>query len=400
MGLRSKLAVVVLAGLGAASFFPSSAPAQPPAASGPHVAKAERAAILALQNALAARDYATAASALATAQQTATGDDARYYVALLQFRLARETSNATMQAAATETLIAMGRMPQAQLGGLYALRGTTALSARERARADAAYSRAMELAPSPEIALTLAQLRIDGHRNAEAIGLIDRAIQLQKSRGQPVPESWYRRAVELSVSGKLAPEAVKYSREWIAAYPSTENWRDVILTYRDIVKPDPATLVDVIRLQRLTKGLDGERDYMDAAQTFTAAGLPGEAKSVLDEGVASRDVDPAKAAFKAAILAASKGATAGRAKLPALRRAATVAAGDQLLSFGDYAAAITAYQGALPGPGADANLVNTRLGIALALAGRKAEAATAFGNVTGPRADLAALWLAWLAEHP
>ena len=113
---------------------------------------------------------------------------------------------------------------------------------------------------------------------------------------------------------------------------------------------------------------------------------------MLDEVVATHMVDPAKPASKAAILAATKAATAGRARLAALRRATTVEAGDQLLGFGDYAAAVTAYQGALQSGAADAGLVNTRLGIALALAGRRAEAAAAF-------ADLASLWLAWLAQR-
>jgi tetratricopeptide (TPR) repeat protein len=399
MGLRSKLALSLAAAIGAASLGIHAASAQPAEASLPRVAKAERAAIAALQTALAARDYGTAASALTAAQAAAHGDDARYYVALLQFQLARETNDAAMQASAAETLIALGRMPQAQLGGLYALQGTTALSGRDRARAEAAYTRAMELAPSPEIALTLAQLKINARKNADAVALIDRAIQLQKARGQPVPESWYRRAVELSMSPALAPQALKFSRDWVAAYPSPENWRDVILSYRDLAKPDPQTLVDTIRLQRLAKALDGERDYMDAAASFTAAGLPGEAHSVLEEGVSTRMVDPIKPASKAAIAAAAHAATLARARLPRLRTAGTVEAGDQLLSFGDYAAAASAYQAALQKPAADPNLVNTRLGIALALAGRKAEAQAAFGAVTGPRADLASLWLAWLAER-
>src|SRR3954451_9136010 len=113
-------------------------------------------------------------------------------------------------------------------------------------------------------------------------------------------------------------------REWIAAYPSAQNWRDVVLTYRDLAKPDPATLLDAIRLQRLAKGLGGERDYLDAAQNFTSAGLAGETRSVLDEGVSTRMVDPAKPATKAAILAATHSATAARTRLPALRKAATI----------------------------------------------------------------------------
>jgi tetratricopeptide (TPR) repeat protein len=400
MSLRWKLALGLAAAIGAASFAaPGLEAQQPEAAQPPRLSKAERSAIGALQSALAARDYGAAASALSAAQAAAQGNDARYYVALLQFQLARETNNAAMQASAIESLLAIGRLPQAQLGGLYALQGTTALSTRDRARAEAAYTRAMELAPSPEIALTLAQLKIDGRKNADAIALIGRAIQLQKARGQPVPESWYRRGVELSVAGALVPQALTLSRDWVAAYPSRENWRDAVLIYRDMAKPDPETLVDAIRLQRAAKGLGGERDYLDAAQNFTAAGLPGEARSVLEEGVTTHMVDPEKPASRAAILAATRAAATARTRLVALRSAGTVAAGDQLLSFGDYAAAAAAYRAALQKGGGDPNLVNTRLGIALALAGQRAEAATAFGAVTGARANLAALWQAWLGEH-
>jgi hypothetical protein len=37
--------------------------------------------------------------------------------------------------------------------------------------------------------------------------------------------------------------------------------------------------------------------------------------------------------------------------------------------------------------------------MALGLAGQKAEAETALRAVTGPRADLASLWLLWLAQR-
>src|SRR4030095_15728028 len=76
------------------------------------------------------------------------------------------------------------------------------------------------------------------------------------------------------------------------------------------------------------------------------------------------------------------------------------AAADALFGRGDYAEAAELYQAALQKGGEDANLVNTRLGAALALAGRRAEAEAAFRAVTGPRADLAGFWLAWLARRP
>jgi Flp pilus assembly protein TadD len=76
------------------------------------------------------------------------------------------------------------------------------------------------------------------------------------------------------------------------------------------------------------------------------------------------------------------------------------AAADASFAFGQYGEAATLYQAALLKGGEDPNLVNTRLGAALALAGRRPEAELALRAVTGPRADLAGYWLVWLAHRP
>jgi tetratricopeptide (TPR) repeat protein len=205
----------------------------------------------------------------------------------------------------------------------------------------------------------------------------------------------------------MAPQAIKFSRALVAAYPSAQNWRDAVLLYRDYAKPDPATTLDATRLQRLSRALAGERDYFDAAQAFDGANLPGEAQSVFQEGVSDRMVDPAKATFKEAIATSKKKATTAKTKLAALGTAAASAAtgtaaleaGDQYLSFGDYGVAADLYRTALQKGGIDPNVANTRLGIALALAGNRPEADTAFQTVSGTRGDLAALWRVWLAQR-
>jgi hypothetical protein len=69
------------------------------------------------------------------------------------------------------------------------------------------------------------------------------------------------------------------------------------------------------------------------------------------------------------------------------------------LSFGDYAGAIELYGSAIQKGGADADAANMRLGIALALSGRRPEADAAFRSVSGPRSELASLWLAWLGQR-
>jgi tetratricopeptide (TPR) repeat protein len=205
----------------------------------------------------------------------------------------------------------------------------------------------------------------------------------------------------------LPAPALSFARQLVAAYPTPENWRDALLTYRDLAKPDAAGQLDAIRLLRLSRGMAGERDYLEAAQTFEAAGLAGESRSVLDEGVTTKMVDPAKAAFKEAIATAARKAAAEKAKLGTLQAGATAAAtgapalqaGDVFLGAGNYTAAADLFRAAIAKGGVDPNIANTRLGTALALAGRKAEAEAAFRAVTGPRAELAAFWLVWLGQR-
>ena len=76
---------------------------------------------------------------------------------------------------------------------------------------------------------------------------------------------------------------------------------------------------------------------------------------------------------------------------------AALRVGDAFYSYGDYPQAAELYRAALQKGGQDANLVNIRLGAALAMAGQRAEAEAAFRSVTGPRAELAQLWLVWLS---
>ncbi|TFI60306.1 hypothetical protein E2493_00935 [Sphingomonas parva] len=406
MASTSRLALGTLLALGTASIV-ATAPASAKSYSGPVLSKSERAALSALETALNARNYPAANAALAPAQAAAQSADARFYLAGLQLRLGRETANTALQASAIDALVASGRVPAAEQGALYATQGALATFAGKRDRAEAALTRAYELSPTAETALALAQLKLDRRKNAEALPLIDRAISLRKAAGQPVPESWYRRGVNVATIANATPEVLKFSRELVAAYPSEKNWRDTILLYRDFAKPDQAATLDAERLLRLSRALAGERDYLEAAQAFESANLSGEAQSVFQEGVAAKMVDPAKASFKEAIATSTKRAGAAKAKLAGLRTAAASAAtgtaaltaGDQHLSFGDYAAAAELYRAALTKSGVDTATANTRLGIALALAGRRAEADAAFRAVTGPRADLASLWLVWLGQR-
>lgn len=383
--------------------------ASPASAQMGSLTKQEREALLPLLTAVQARNYPAATSALATAQAAAQSAYGRYLASALQFRLAVETNNIGLQTTAIDSMIGSGVAPAAELPKLYKSRGALAQSAGRYEDAERAFARWVELAPNDwEALIALAEVKNQRKNIPEAAALLDRAIDIRKAAGQQVPESWYKRGFKQAYDGRLPEATLEFSQGLVAAYPTPENWRDALLAYRDLSPPDPAATVDLWRLMRSTDALAGERDYLAFAEALSGAGYAAEAKAVLDKGVAGKMVDPAKADAKALIAATGKKAAANRAALKGLETKAAsatttgapaLAAGDALLGTGDYAKAADQYRAALQKGSVDTALVQNRLGMALALAGQKAEAETALRAVTGPRAGLANYWLLWLAQR-
>jgi hypothetical protein len=398
---------VILAAAPATSF---AAPKQPvvPQTRTFALSKAERAAILPLQTAVDANSFGLAAAALPAAQAAAQSPDARYFVAQYQLRIGLGTGSTQMQAAAIDAMIASGGAPAADLAQLYANQAALAAGTGDLRKAELAYTRLADATPGDsETMAKLAEVKNDLGKTAEAAALLGQAISLKEGAGQPAPEGWYKRALKIAFDTKIAPESLKVSQALVTAYPSQQNWRDAVLVHRELGGLDKEGLLDLFRLKRATNALAGERDYLEFATALTGAGLGLEAKSVMDEGVSRQMVDPAKPTFKEAIAAAAKRAVAEKAGIAAIQTKAMAAAtgapaigaADSALGLADYAKAADLYRAALLKGSVDTSLANTRLGIALAMAGRKAEAETALHSVTGPRAALASLWLAWLARR-
>ncbi len=404
----STIAIGVAIALGSAAAIGAPAEAQRQDAETSSLSKQERTALAALQTALEARNYAAASSALSTAQSAARSGYARYLASALQLRLGIETSNVGLQSTAIDSMIGSGAAPAAELPQLYRNQAALLQATGKREEAEAVLARYLEFAPQDADALVaLSQIKVDRKKVAEALPLLSRAIAVRKAAGQPVPESWYRRGAGLALMHQMAPQALPFVRDLAANYPSAINWRDAMLVYRDAARPDAEATLDAWRLARAAKALSGERDYLQFAQALNSAGLAAESKAVLEEGVSARMVNPAKATFKELIASSNKKATADRARLNARQTAAMSAAtgtaaasaADAFLAAGDYAKAATLYGAALQKGGVDPNVINTRLGIALASAGRRAEAEAAFRAVTGPRAELASMWLALVTQR-
>jgi tetratricopeptide (TPR) repeat protein len=330
-----------------------------------------------------------------------------------------------MVAQAVDTLVDDGLASRDELPSLLQHQAGRAFAANDLARTDRLLARIVELDPNNVEALAdYAQFRSRNNSRATAaadrtlaVQMFARAIAAGQASGRVAPESLHRRALAVAYDStrppiglaQLAPQAILLGRALVAAYPSPINWRDALLAYRELAPADPALGLDIRRLTRAAQGLAGERDYLDFAQTLDSAGFPAEAKAALDEGVSRGILDAAKPLVAQTIAAIGRRAAADRLALPRLHAqgsapAATAAqaraAADAHFAAGQYAEAAALYQAALLKGGEDPNLVGSRLGAALALAGRRAEAEIALRAVTGPRADLAGFWLAWLARRP
>jgi tetratricopeptide (TPR) repeat protein len=383
-------------------------------AAGPKFSGAFATAAQPLQKAINDKDWAAAKAALPAAQAAESTDDDKYQGALMALIIAQNLKDDAAMSTAADAVIASGKAPPDQLQQILTMKGQLAYNKGDFAAADAAFTKLLQANPADgDTAITLAQIKDREGRTAEALPIIDQAIQAKATANQPVPEDWYQRGLAIAYNSKppIPAMVIKYGQGLAGAYPTPKNWRSALQTYRETTKIDQQTDLDVMRLMRATNSLAGERDYYEYAQLANDKGFPGEAKAVIDEGVASNMVEnkalaTSKALNEIKALAGPKVA-ADKASLPALDKKARTApdgkpalnTADAYLGYGMFSEAADLYKVALQKGGVDANTVNTRLGIALARSGQKPAALQALGTVTGPHQPIAQFWTVWVKQQ-
>lgn len=373
-----------------------------------NLSKPVREAIGAAQAALAKQDTATASAKVNEALAAASTPDDQFVSNSLLYDISRTTKDTAQQMKAVDGMIASGSADATLLPQLYLIQGNAAYQAKDYKKAEAALAQAVKLNTTQLDAYALlAESRAKNGNAAGALEALEAAIVKQKAAGAAVPSDWYGRGISIGYNAKLPQQTARLTQEWLIAYPTADNWRDSIITYRDLNKVDPDYELDLMRLLRTAKGLKGERDYYDYADAVYLK-FPGEGKAVIDEGVAAGmlKLDPG-GNTKMMSDTVNKRIAADKADLASAEKAARSAANgvsarataDSYLGYGEYAKAAELYKVALQKGGVDANVVNSRLGMALARAGQKDEAKQVFGQITGQRADLAKFWMIWMDQQ-
>jgi tetratricopeptide (TPR) repeat protein len=367
-----------------------------------HFSRAEQTALAPVLTAVRASDWAAAAAALPAADAAARGADAKYTIAQVRLRIGINTSDTALQSRAIDDLIASGGAQPGEMANLYRQQMQFARTAGDNAKAERAMAQLTALNPNDTTMIEADAVQKGNARDYPgAIAAYQRAIQITRTANQPVPERWRRQLVALAYNGHL-PQLSGFVREWLTSAPTPANWHDALA----IAAEQNADLkLDAFRLMRAAGAMNSEGDFIQFSQAANAVRAFGEVQAVLQDGL-QRNLIVRNAPYARETLAlATRRATDDRASLAESRRSAlagtAVAAlnmGDAYYGYGQYAEAAELYRAALQ-KGTDANIGNLRLGAALAQGGQRPQAEAAFRAVTGAGADLAQLWLLWLATH-
>jgi hypothetical protein len=385
---------------------PTAAPAQPER--NYNLNRAERTAMQPLLVAVQASDWPAAQTALPAAVAAARGNDAKYLIGQIRLRIGIGTSDRQLQAQGVDDMIASGGAQPNEMRALYENQLAFATAAGDTAKAARATAQLDALNPNdPNRFVRQAAIRASANDAPGAIALYRQAIQLQTTNGQPIPVEWRQRMAALAYGARL-PETASVMREWLAVAPSTALWHDSLAIYAEFIGAnDNALTLDVYRLVRAAGAMSSERDFIVLAQAASDVRAFGEIKAVLEEGFARNLITANAALMRERIALATRRSTEDRASLAAERTAAlagrdgaaVLRLAEAYYGYGEYGPAADLYRAALQKGGLDANVVNIRLGAALAQAGQRAEAEAAFRAVTGPRAELAQYWLLWLQSR-
>ena len=356
----------------------------------------------------APKDIATATAKAAEARAAAVTPDDKFYAGSVSYDVGRATSDKKAQADALDLMLASGKVPAASLGNFWLVRGRLAYEARDYANAERAFTQATQAGDNSADAFALlVETKDKLGKPGEALAALEQAIAAGEAAGKPLPEAYYQRGVAIGYKAKLAAPVERISQGWLKAYPTQDNWRDALITFRDLNKIDSDYELDLMRLMRTAKAMKGESDYYTYAEQVYLK-FPGEGKSVIDEGVAAgmlkltpgsntkafSDTSNSRVAADKADLASAAASAAKAANGVAARATA-----DSYLGYGEYAKAADLYKLALQKGGVDANVVNTRLGMALARSGQKDAAKQVFASITGPRQALAKYWIIWINQQ-
>jgi len=252
----------------------------------------------------------------------------------------------------------------------------------------------------------IAETYFGANQNAEGLTYLSNLIAKRKAAGVAVPDNWYARGLAVAFNAKMVPQGNQYARELLANNPSPENWLKAFTVVGTLNQFDAQSQLDLMRLMRLTGAMKQRQQYAEYIEDTTKYALPNETLAALKEAADKGLLPATDSLYTEARATALKTADSDRKETPGVATEARTAkdgrvafgAGNAFYSFGDYANAEAMFKLAVDKGLPEKDLALTREGMAEIQQGKFAEGQATLAQVTGPRAPVAQMWIAYAAS--
>lgn len=381
---------------------------QPAEADRPQVSRAFATAYGPVNTAITANDFATADAGLPALRAAATTPYELFVYAQTEFRIATAQNNAARQLTALDAMVDSNGAPAADAPRVVVAAGQMAYNARDYAKAAQRFERAIALGSTAD---NLHILHLDSllrsNQLDQGLAAARQQIAAAQAAGRPAGEQVYSLTARALQEANRTPELLEMLGLRARAYPTAANMRSLGIIFLQNQPDNRGTTLDVMRTLTEANALDDRRYFVEYAAAAVEEGLPNEAIAVVNAARTSGRAPANDTTFNEILQSQNAKLAEDRSSLPgSARRAREVPearlatlTGDAFMSYGQYPQALEMYALALTKNNADANLLNTRIGMARFRSGDIAGARQAFEAVQGPRATIAAMWLGLIDQR-
>jgi len=338
---------------------------------------------------------------LAALLPSATTPDDKYTTGQFHLNLGNKLKDPKLQRDGLKLMIDSGKAPEEQKALFNFYVGSLSWELKDLDIARQYLKQAFDLGYSGDnIDRLIAETYFERGQYDQGLAEIDRMVA---ARGAMIPRDTFLRALEVVRDEKMTDQIAIRGANLLRYHSSPEDWNvalRVVLESFDLTSDES---LDLFRLMKATNSLREARAYVDYIEAADARRMANEVLPLIDEATSKGLLDPNDVFVKEARDIASSRAAEDKAAADddaadALASADSVSArsaADNYISFGDYANAEKFYILALERGPEDPSRIQMRIGVAQAMQGKFDEAKAHLEAVTGKRANVAKMWIAY-----
>ncbi len=321
----------------------------------------------------------------------------------LIYNIGAKSQDQVVQYQGLKLMIESGKLPPESQASVYVAGGQLGYNQKDFANARTYLQQAATLTPNdPAIPATMAEIYVQEKNFTEALGAIDKAMQLRAAAGEAPSDANAFRGLAIAANNGLNDQAALWAVRVLESRPRAEYQTEAYKVLSALSRYTKDEELDLLRLMYRADALSMPQQYSAYLEQADARRRPAEVRALVEKGIAAGILKPS-----GSLAADELGIAKARydTVLKELNADAASASGSAALNIADTylgyrksAEAETLYRkatGALSGAEKDRAL--TGLGIALADQGKFADAKAAFEQIkTGNRSQLARLWIAYV----